>query len=524
VIGQILNGKYRLLRLLGQGGMGAVYEAQHVDTGRRLAVKVIHRELINDAILARFEREARAAGAIETQHIAEVIDAGKDAASGTPYLVMEYLEGEDLQHLLERLGPLPPDLALRIAAQACLGLAKAHEASVVHRDIKPGNIFLARREEGEIIVKIVDFGIAKIKAAQLGQGEGTGLTRTGTIVGTPLYMSPEQARGLREIDHRTDVWSLGVVLYHALAGHPPHEEALSFGDLIAAILGKPARPLQEAAPWVPAEVAAVVQRAMAPEPGDRFPTMMEMHAALKALLPEGAALSEAQMVGLGEAARAFVATRLPAPTHAVVEATLGPGATLSALESQKTVAAAPLLAASSPVAPTRSRARLPLVLALLGGAVVLGLGGFGIYRTLGPGAALEGAVELPVALSASSASATTAPPPSATATSAPTPPEILRPDAPRRVKVVILPADALVEVEGVRVRGKDGVIEISGTLGSVHKVRVFKGKLETEGEVIVTESGAIPPKIELGAPRPRPSASAAPSATPSKPVPRETFQ
>ena len=203
-LGATYADKYRIVRVLGEGAMGAVYEAQHVDTGRRLAVKVIHRELINDAILTRFEREARAAGAIETQHIAEVIDAGKDAASGTPYLVMEYLEGEDLQHLLERLGPLPPDLALRIAAQACLGLAKAHEVSVVHRDIKPGNIFLARREEGEIVVKIVDFGIAKIKAAQLGQGEGTGLTRTGTIVGTPLYMSPEQARGVRDLDARTD--------------------------------------------------------------------------------------------------------------------------------------------------------------------------------------------------------------------------------------------------------------------------------------------------------------------------------
>ncbi len=519
MIGQILNGKYRLLRLVGEGGMGAVYEAQHVDTGRRVAVKVIHRELINDAILTRFAREARAAGAIETQHIAEVIDAGKEAETGTPYLVMEYLEGEDLQHLLERVGPLSPDLALRIAAQACVGLAKAHEASVVHRDIKPGNIFLARREEGEIVVKIVDFGIAKIKAAQLGQGEGTGLTRTGTIVGTPLYMSPEQARGLRDIDHRTDVWSLGVVLYHALSGRPPHEEAQSFGDLIAAILGKPARPLQELAPWVPAGVAAIVQRAMASEPADRFPTMVAMHEAIKALLPGGAALSQAMMVGLGEAERSVVATRLPAPPRAV-EATLAPGTTVSALEAERTVLAAPLLAAR-PVPP---RSRRALALGLIGGALLLGVGGFALYRALGSTSPSERTAEPALLASASAPSAATTSAPATATTSASAPVEALRPDAPRRVKVVILPADALVEVEGVRVRSKDGVIEITGTLGSVHKVRVFKGKLETDGEVIVTESGAIPPKIELGAPRPKPPASAAPADKVNKPVPRETFQ
>src|SRR5262249_55425369 len=147
-------------------------------TGRRVAVKVITGDLSkkNSVAVSRFQREAKLAGSIDTSHIAQVLDAGTDAATGTPYLVMEYLEGEDLQHLLKRIGPLPPDVALRIVAQACVGLAKAHEARVIHRDIKPANLFLVHKEEGEILVKIVDFGIAKFKADE--GAETTGLTRS----------------------------------------------------------------------------------------------------------------------------------------------------------------------------------------------------------------------------------------------------------------------------------------------------------------------------------------------------------
>ncbi|MFO0759552.1 MAG: protein kinase [Byssovorax sp.] len=520
MIDQVIHGKYRLVRLLGQGGMGAVYEAQHVETGRRLAIKLIHRELLSESTMARFEREARAAGAIESQHIAEVIDAGKDPQTGAPYLVMEFLEGEDLQHLIDRVGPLPPELALRIASQACVGLTKAHEAGVLHRDIKPGNIFLARREEDEIVVKIVDFGIAKFADTALGASEGTGLTRTGMIVGTPLYMSPEQARGRKEIDPRTDVWSLGVVLYHALTGAPPHAEAQTFGDLIAAIRHDPPRPLRAVAPWVPAEVEAVVTRAMAPEVADRFPTMEAMHEAIKAMLPGGSTLTKGMMVGLGAEHRGLGKTELappaaPSPPTPVVSTVEGAGA-------DRTVPASPLLPARAPRRSRRSWA--PAVLGAIGGALILGLGGLWLYRALSPAAPGEAigssaapppSSEVPIA----PVSVATSPPvPSATVLDTGRPTEV------RRVKVVILPADALVEVEGVRVRSKDGVIEISGTLGSVHKVRVFKGRLETEGDVVVTESGAIPPKIELGAPRPAPSPSASPGGTTTKPVPRETFQ
>src|SRR4051794_6908329 len=197
--------------------MGSVYEAEHTATGRRVAVKVITAaDLTRDStVVTRFQREARAAGAIDTQHITQVLDAGVDSADGRPFLVMEYMTGEDLQHVIKRIGPLSPDVALRVVAQACLGLQKAHEAHVVHRDIKPANLFLAKRDAGEIIVKLLDFGIAKVKMEQAqGNADDAGLTKTGSMIGSPLYMSPEQARGdVKNIDHRTDIWSMGIVLY-----------------------------------------------------------------------------------------------------------------------------------------------------------------------------------------------------------------------------------------------------------------------------------------------------------------------
>ena len=306
--------------------MGRVFEARHAGTGRRLAVKLIQGgDPANAGALARLQVEARAAGAIESEHIAEVLDVGSDEASGAAYIVMEHLVGEDLQHLLARLGPLPPPLCLRLAAHACLGLQKAHAAGVIHRDIKPANLFLAEREGGERVLKILDFGIAKLKPSPLQSAgaaagkqeeaqkeEGTRLTQTGSMIGTPLYMSPEQVRGQRTIDHRADIWSLGVVLFEALTGRPPHlREAV--GDLIVAICVDRAPLVTTFAPWVPPGVATIVERALTIDPAARFQRVEDFLDALLALLP-GPPVIHAAMVVPADAAPPASLARPGAPT------------------------------------------------------------------------------------------------------------------------------------------------------------------------------------------------------------------
>jgi serine/threonine-protein kinase len=307
----LVDGKYQLVRQLGQGGMGAVYEARHTGTGRRVAVKLIAGASMqrNAEVVARFQREAMASGAIESQHIAQILDTGVDPTTGSPYTVMELLSGEDLEQALTRLGPLAPDVALRITAQACQGLRKAHEACVVHRDIKPANLFLVKGEEGEVVVKLLDFGIAKVKADEAEAPESGSLTRTGSMIGSPVYMSPEQARGKKEIDHRTDVWSLGVVLYEALAGRTPHGHIDAVGELIFQICSVPAPPVQDHAPWVPAQVAAIVHRALALDPAQRFQSAREMGEAIRAQLRSGSTLAESMFVPLSGEARAVAAPK-----------------------------------------------------------------------------------------------------------------------------------------------------------------------------------------------------------------------
>ena len=305
MLGTTIDGKYEVQSLLGEGGMGSVYEASHTTTGRRCAVKVISSEgLTKDPnVVGRFQREARASGAVDTQYIAQVLDAGVDRESGLPFMVVEYLDGEDLQNLLKRVGPLAPELVLRIAAQCCLGLQKAHEATVVHRDIKPANLFLTKRDAGEIIVKVLDFGIAKVKMEAAQTADGADLTKTGNLLGSPMYMSPEQARGQRGIDHRTDVYSLGAVMYQCLSGRTPYQHATALGELILFVCSEPAPPLQDHAPWVPPEVAAIVHRCLLKNPDERYQSAQEMFDEVTAMLPDGFALQESSMVGIADAER-----------------------------------------------------------------------------------------------------------------------------------------------------------------------------------------------------------------------------
>ena len=282
----VIAGRYEVVKLLGKGGMGSVYEARHTGTGRRVAVKVISAEFAqNRRLLGRFEVEARAAGAIESDHIAQVFDVGFDDKRGSPFLVMEYLEGEDLSELLARVGALEPEPALALFAQACKGLEKAHKKGIIHRDIKPANLFLAEVDDLRRL-KILDFGIAKIVVDDDGSGEPS-LTRSGSLVGSPLYMSPEQARARGGIDHRTDLWSIGVVLYEMLTGHAPFAHLDAVGDLIIAICSEPVAPVRQSAPWVAPEMEEIVMKALSINATARYQSAAEMVLAARALLPAG---------------------------------------------------------------------------------------------------------------------------------------------------------------------------------------------------------------------------------------------
>ena len=249
-----LGGKYRIVRLVGQGGMGTVYEALHIVVKRRFAVKFLRADLAQrrDA-LSRFQREAAAAGTLESENIAQAVDFGI-ADDGAPYIVMEYLVGCDLARLLKCIGPVPLERAADLVIQACNGTQAAHDAGVIHRDLKPANLYICRRSDGSDLVKIVDFGIAKLAAADAGNT----ITSTGGIVGTPAYMSPEQARGSSLLDERADVYALGVILYELLTGHTPHPGD-SHNAVIYHISTQPPLPL---AVEVPPEFAQIVMRAL----------------------------------------------------------------------------------------------------------------------------------------------------------------------------------------------------------------------------------------------------------------------
>ena len=275
-VGKILGGKYRLVRLLGAGGMGEVYEAQHELIGRRFAIKFLHPQLAsNSEVVARLQREAQAAGGLENENIAAVVDAGT-ADDGAPYLVMEYLDGEDLAHLLMRGGALPLSRAMFIMIQACRGLAAAHSRGIVHRDLKPENLYICRRNDASDLVKVLDFGIAKLHT-----GRSTSLTQTGTTMGTPYYMSLEQARGAKDVDHRTDIYALGVILYEMLGGAKPHPGE-SYNAILYHVLTQEPAPLDSMRPDLPPGVSAIIQKAMAREPGDRYASVAEF---MEALIP-----------------------------------------------------------------------------------------------------------------------------------------------------------------------------------------------------------------------------------------------
>jgi serine/threonine protein kinase len=264
-LGRILEGKYEITGVLGSGGMGKVYAARNVRIGRRVAIKfLLPQYAAHPEVLRRFGNEARAAGPLEHENVAAVHDFGED--QGTPFLVMDLLQGEDVASLLRRERPLPVPRAVNIVLQACRGLDVAHRAGIVHRDLKPANLFVTKTAERTDLVKILDFGIAKLRS-----DSGTTNTATGVAIGTPDYMSPEQARGERTIDIRTDIYSLGVILYELLGGRTPHHGS-SYLEIIYSILHNEPTPLETIRPGLPAGLSRVVATAMSFDPAARYAT------------------------------------------------------------------------------------------------------------------------------------------------------------------------------------------------------------------------------------------------------------
>jgi eukaryotic-like serine/threonine-protein kinase len=511
MLGTTLGGKYRIERLLGEGGMGAVYEAVHIGTNRRIALKVISGDASRHSpdVIARFVREAKAAGAIDTQHIVQVLDFGVDEQLSVPYLAMEFLAGEDLDHVMERLGPLSPELAVRIVGQACIGLQKAHDAGVVHRDIKPANLYLARRDGGELIVKILDFGIAKVKLDNLGSSENQKLTRTGSVLGSPRYMSPEQAKGLRSIDQRTDIWSLGAVLYQALCGRTPHHDMETLGQLIIAICSEPPAPVQDHAPWVSRELAGLVRGTLEMNVDKRFQSAPALLDALRSLAPGGFALHESMLSPLAQAERTILMPRLE-PSEAR-SAELG-----LASSGAPTVSVSGLSGTQQSLARTTRPARKSTAPLLLGVSVVLAAGGAAAYfglsqRHAGDGAAAAAPEVSVAAVPPSAASVVPTAQPSAPAA----PPAV-----ERTVRLAVAPAGVKVEIDGAPVDAKDGVIELRGPLGSTHRVLLRLTGQQLVRDVAITENGALPDRLELGAPpvRSRAPIARTPSVAPGVPA------
>jgi serine/threonine-protein kinase len=357
-------GNYKLLRLIGEGGMGVVYEAEHTAMGRRAAVKMLRAESSRDEqTIRRFFNEARATNEVKHPGIVQIYDCGT-APDGSPWLIMELLEGETLGARLARRGSLSPEEAVGIGAQAASVLAAAHKAGIVHRDLKPDNLFVVpdpNMPSGER-VKVLDFGIAKLAA----RGDaGSMRTQTGMLMGTPLYMSPEQCRGTKQVDFRSDIYSLGLMIYQMLAGEPPFVSE-GIGELFHMHMNVRQQPLGERVPSLPGGLSAAIDKALEKEPADRFADMGELQAALLAALKTAPVPARAQASG-GNVQQPGAAPS-PRVTTTTLSASAGEAADSDGLDE---------------LAPARGRGRAPLAIAAL---VVLGVGGVLGARALRPAA------------------------------------------------------------------------------------------------------------------------------------------
>ncbi len=443
LLGTTLGDQYTLLRRLGVGGMGAVYEAQGPD-GQRYALKVMAAaQSRKESQRRRFVREARAVTSIDSDHVVRVLQADTDDAQERPFIVMDLLQGVDLAVLIERQGPLHPTTVARLFAQACQGLMAAHDQGIVHRDIKPANLFLHQLPSGEITLRICDFGIAKQINVDGHDKTTVNLTRTGGVVGSPMFMSPEQSKSARDVDARTDIWSIGVSIYQALSGVTPWEGKETVGEIIVAICTEQVPHLQDRAPWVPPGLAEVVHATLRRNRDDRFQTAHELGEALMPFTNKSLTLSSEQLSGVSAPTREAVAKRGTGPETFSPAVPSGATQPLGGLPKSR----APLIAA---------------------GAAALAIGGGSLLYLGG------------------STPETTAPivaPPSAASVN------------PNRfdIQVEIIPAEAQVLVDGKPRQLANGKLDLSGEPGDTFVVVVTRGQQKRQQEVTILRGGRVKP-------------------------------
>jgi serine/threonine-protein kinase len=417
----VLVGKYRIDRILGQGGMGIVYAAYHELLGQSVALKMLRPEVVakNSDAVARFLNEGRAAARLENAHVARLMDVGL-LDGGLPYLVMELLEGADLAHVLETRGRMPVATVVDYLMEAIEAIAEAHSMGIVHRDLKPSNLFLARRKEGETI-KVLDFGISK--AGTDANGPASGITATNAVLGSPGYMSPEQLRSSKTIDARADIWSLGVILFELLSGSLPFDGP-NVVAIFAAIQETDAPRVESLRSDIPPRLAAAVHRCLRRSAADRFATVTELAAEIA---PFG---SPRAMTSLER-----IRATLPMYQQGTSETLLATGdkPPARAVSSAGGISPAAMTTGGvvhgAPAVPARSGKRTPVVASIVGVGILLAAGAIAglLMMRAGPKSVPAASPEPPPAISAS---APAPPPPVASTAITPEPPAASAPPAP----------------------------------------------------------------------------------------------